>query len=236
GRQTDAQGVPADARHESAGSFGFDARLIRQHDRDVVFDRIDTPASGTFQALAVGREPDGPLTQGTDKDLEQLLAHRHGNLLRANRPTVADANCRKQLPRLTSPLIARVFRPRGSSAKAIYKPRLQRDKLQAPAAKEFSHHLRNVLALAVHGIVQPTHYVFGDLAGESVQRVAHFRMALQRLAAHDGHSLVRRKVVAVVLEHHQVERCDDAVRGISGHNIHRLFFQRAIYQTQVHNP
>src|SRR5437879_7284501 len=115
--------LPADARHESAGSFGFDARLIRQHHRDVVFDRIDTPASGTFQALAVGREPDGRLTQGADKDLEQLFAHRHGNLLRANRPTVADANCRMQLPRLTSPLIARVFRPRGSSAKAIYKPR-----------------------------------------------------------------------------------------------------------------
>src|SRR5438309_186184 len=145
--------APADARHESAGSFGFDARLIRQHHRDIVFDRVDTPASGTFQALAVGRKPDGRLTHGADKDLEQLFAHRHGNLLRANRPTVADANCRKQLPRLTSPLIARVFRPRGSSAKAIYKPRLQRDKLQAPASKEFSHHLRTVLALAVHGIV-----------------------------------------------------------------------------------
>src|SRR5712691_1869863 len=101
GRQTHARRAPADARHESAGSFGFDARLIRQHHRDVVFDRIDTPASGTFQALAVGREPDGRLTQGADKDLEQLFAHRHGNLLRANRPTVADPNCRKQLPRLT---------------------------------------------------------------------------------------------------------------------------------------
>src|SRR2546425_267457 len=111
GRQTDAQGAPADARHESAGSFGFDARLIRQHHRDVVLDRIDTPASGTFQALAVGRKPDGRLTQGADKDLEQLFAHRHGNLLRANRPTVADPNCRKQLPRLTSPFVARVFRP-----------------------------------------------------------------------------------------------------------------------------
>src|SRR5207253_9659146 len=68
---------------------------------------------------------------GADKDLEQLFAHRHGNLLRANRPTVADPNCRKQLPRLTSPFVARVFRPRGSSAKTIYKPRLQRDRLRS---------------------------------------------------------------------------------------------------------
>src|SRR5205807_10081165 len=102
--------------------------------RDIVFDRVDTPASGTFQALAVGRKPDGRLTHGADKDLEQLFAHRHGNLLRANRPTVADPNCRKQLPRLTSPFVARVFRPRGSSAKTIFKHSLPKDNLHAPDA------------------------------------------------------------------------------------------------------
>src|SRR5262249_57526862 len=74
------------AQRRRAGSFCFDARSVREHHRDVVANRIDAPACGAFQALAVGGEPDGRLAERADENVQKLFADGHERLLR-NSPT-----------------------------------------------------------------------------------------------------------------------------------------------------
>jgi hypothetical protein len=54
-------------------SGGIDDRLVDQHDRDVIPNRVDTATLGALQALSLIFEHQRFLASGTDKDVEQLL-------------------------------------------------------------------------------------------------------------------------------------------------------------------
>src|SRR5579863_5559967 len=89
--------------------------------------------------------------------------------------------------------------------------------------------------LAVDSVVHAAHLVGRDLAAQFVERLADLGVTRQRLAAHDGDSLVRREVVPVVLEDGHVERGDQSVGRAARNQIHLLLLQSAIEQPQIHD-
>jgi Na+-transporting NADH:ubiquinone oxidoreductase subunit NqrC len=65
------------------GSFGDDAGFFGQHDGDIVTHRIDALAGVTLQARGVGKQLNGSLADGTNKDGKKLFRNRHQPALRA---------------------------------------------------------------------------------------------------------------------------------------------------------
>ena len=55
----------------------FDLRLVDQHDRDVVADRVYAMALDALQAALVGLEFDRRLAHGAHEDFEQIFADSH---------------------------------------------------------------------------------------------------------------------------------------------------------------
>src|SRR5262249_28352853 len=92
--------------------------------------------------------------------------------------------------------------------------------LQAFCLAEFPYHGRRLLVQSVHSVVHTPHIGGGHFSGKFRQRRAQFRKPLQRGLARDGYGVVRRKIVCIVLQRHQIQRFDQAVGGISGGNVH----------------
>ena len=63
-------------RTDGLGSV-VDPRLVNEHDRDVVLDRIDAPADVAFESRPVVDEVNGRLVIGADEDFEECGVHRH---------------------------------------------------------------------------------------------------------------------------------------------------------------
>src|SRR2546422_5980350 len=59
-------------------------------------------------------------------------------------------------------------------------------------------------------------------------------MFIEGLLAHDGNSLIGRKVILVILQHGDVEDIQEAVRGAARHQIHLLAKEGAIEQAEIH--
>src|SRR5712691_5467960 len=60
-------------------------------------------------------------------------------------------------------------------------------------------------------------------------------MVCNRFSPHHGHGFVRREIVAVILQHEQIERRNETVGSVASDEINLLFFQRASKQAQIHN-
>src|ERR1700675_5052572 len=60
-------------------------------------------------------------------------------------------------------------------------------------------------------------------------------MLLQRLLADHGDRFVRREIVAVIFENEQIERRNQAVRGVARSNIDLMIFQCRGEQAQIHD-
>src|SRR5262245_9469768 len=58
-------------------SFRLDGGLLDQHDRDVIDDRVASPAGAAHQAGPVARQNDLRLAQGTSEDFQQLGIEGH---------------------------------------------------------------------------------------------------------------------------------------------------------------
>jgi hypothetical protein len=50
--------------------FGLNLRFVNEHNRNVVFDRIDAMALAAFESLSIGRELHGRFAQGTNKNIQ----------------------------------------------------------------------------------------------------------------------------------------------------------------------
>ena len=59
-------------------------------------------------------------------------------------------------------------------------------------------------------------------------------MAPQGRLVHHRDRVVGREIVAVVLQHHEVHRGDEAVGGATHHQVHLPVRQRLVEQSQVH--
>ena len=57
----------------------FDGCLVDQHDRDVIFDGIDTVALCAFQALGIGAVFEGLDAGGTNQDFEEIFGNHDGH-------------------------------------------------------------------------------------------------------------------------------------------------------------
>ena len=56
-------------------------RFIDQHDRNVIADRVNPPASGAFETGAIGLQLEIRLVQRTHKNIKEFFADRHADLL-----------------------------------------------------------------------------------------------------------------------------------------------------------
>src|SRR5260370_13061475 len=100
------------------------------------------------------------------------------------------------------------------------------------AAAEFAHDLRDVAVLAVHGVIHPPHVALGHTPGKVGERSAQRGNAVERGAAHDRHRIVGREVMPVVFERHKIQRINQSVGGVPRDDIHLVFLERAVNQTQ----
>ena len=101
--------------------------------------------------------------------------------------------------------------------------------------EEFAHNLLHVAMLTVDGVVETAHVFVGDFPGELIQRVLHFGVTRQRFLANDGHGLVGRKIMFVVVQHEQVQRRNEAVGGVSCNQIYLLISQGPWEKTEIHH-
>ena len=69
------------ARVSDGSSVGFGSRLVDQHDRDIIADRIyeSTFRVYTFQSAVVRLQLDLRFAFRTTKDLQQFVTYRHMN-------------------------------------------------------------------------------------------------------------------------------------------------------------
>ena len=88
--------------------------------------------------------------------------------------------------------------------------------------------------LRVDGVVHPPHVGDGDSAGQACQRAAEFRVREENSAPDDWRGIVRRKVVAVVVEHGESVRLDESARCVSGDEIDLMLGQGAVNERQIH--
>lgn len=58
----------------------FDGGLVYQHDRDFVAHRIHALALDTLQPASIFFQNDFGFADGTDENVQQFVADRHGNL------------------------------------------------------------------------------------------------------------------------------------------------------------
>ena len=112
-------------------------------------------------------------------------------------------------------------RPRPSTARR----QSLRARRECVLLQEFPSHYRRVLLLAVDRVVHLAHVVGRDASGKTVEGRARRGASAEEFRPHDRHGVVRRKVVAVIVEHNQSERGDQAVGVRSGDDIDRPVLQ-----------
>jgi len=69
--------APRQTFQDAVHGLFFDFRLVHQHHRDVVANRVHAMALDALQAALVGIEFDRGLTQGTHEDFEQIFTDSH---------------------------------------------------------------------------------------------------------------------------------------------------------------
>jgi len=83
--------------------------------------------------------------------------------------------------------------------------------------------------------VEMAHFGGREFSGEIGEGGAELRKFLERVAANDGNSVVRREVVEIVFESDEVKRVDEAVGGIAGDDIDLMIDESAIEEAEVHD-
>src|SRR6266496_4205712 len=79
-----------------------------------------------------------------------------------------------------------------------------------PLREEIGDDPWHVAVLDICRIVERSHVICRDASGEALERNPDLRILEQRGSPSDRRGLVRRKVVAVVLELEQIERADQS--------------------------
>src|SRR5204863_3963783 len=85
--------------------------------------------------------------------------------------------------------------------------------------QELARDCGDVAVLDIGGIVHGPHFARGNAAGQPIERDPGGGIAQQCFRASDGRGIIRRKIVAVVLELYEVERLDQTGRGIAGNQV-----------------
>src|SRR5580692_3912718 len=88
---------------------------------------------------------------------------------------------------------------------------------------------------SIHRIIHPPHIVVGDRSCQFAKRRSHLGMLLQHLVAHDSYRFVGRKIMMVVLQHHEVERRNQSIGIVAGNQINLPVFERTSNQSQIHD-
>src|SRR5690348_14165393 len=88
--------------------------------------------------------------------------------------------------------------------------------LQSLLPAEGANDSGDVALLAVYLVIHAPHFIRGDFAAEIGERVAKTGKSHQRVLPTDRNRVVRRKIVAVVFENHQVAGGDDPIGRIAG--------------------
>src|SRR5271167_4333614 len=70
-----------------------------------------------------------------------------------------------------------------------------------------------VAVLAIDRVVQPLHLLIGDLSRQRIEDWGDLWMLPQGLLAHDWHRFIRRKIMAIVFQHKQIQRRNQPVGG-----------------------
>ncbi len=86
----------------------------------------------------------------------------------------------------------------------------------------------------VDSAVHPAHVGDGDTARERGQSGVDLRMREQRRGARDDGGVIRREVVAIVLEHDQAVRIDEAAGRVARYQIDLPLRERPIDQREIH--
>src|ERR1700737_1851299 len=68
------------------------------------------------------------------------------------------------------------------------------------------HHIPHIPVLPIHGIVHPPHLLRRNPPRQPVHRHLDPRMPPQRILPHQRHRLIRRTVVAIILQRHKPQR------------------------------
>ena len=89
--------------------------------------------------------------------------------------------------------------------------------------------------LCVHGVVHLLHLLIGDLPAKISQRTGNFRMPLQCLLANDWDSLIRREVMTIIFERHEIKSGNKTVGGIASGEVDLAILQRPRQQPQIHD-
>jgi len=93
----------------------------------------------------------------------------------------------------------------------------------------------SVLVLGIHGIVEAADVGGGEFTSEVRERGTKLRESRERGLADDGDGVVRGKVVAVVFEGHEAEGVNEAVGGVTGHDVHLMIHEGAVDEAEVHD-
>ena len=99
---------------------------------------------------------------------------------------------------------------------------------------ELSDDFGGVAVLAVDGLVHAAHVGGGDAASQGVEGELDFWRAAQRFLADEGDGLVRREVMAVVLQNRKIKLLNGTVGGVAGDHVDLIGPDGAVEQAEVH--
>lgn len=88
--------------------------------------------------------------------------------------------------------------------------------------------------LRVHGVIEAANVGSGEFSGEIGERGPELRKFGERGLANDGDSVIRRKIMEIVLKSDKTERIDLAVGGIAGDDIDLMIEKRAVDEAEIH--
>src|SRR5437763_270621 len=101
--------------------------------------------------------------------------------------------------------------------------------------KKGRNDLWNILVFDVRGVVHAPHVGRTDAAAKAFERGADLRVLQQRLCPRDRCRVVRREVMPVVIELHEIQGGDEPRRRVAGDKIHLARRQRAIAEREIHD-
>src|SRR6202011_780576 len=93
---------------------------------------------------------------------------------------------------------------------------------------------RGVLMLRVNGVIEAANVGGSELAGKFRERAPKSRKFSEGGLADDGDSVIRRKIVEIVLQSDQAEGIDLPVGGSAGDDIHLMIEERAVNEAEIH--
>src|SRR5215470_6800675 len=107
---------------------------------------------------------------------------------------------------------------------AVREPKLSALRIEnEPHEKISSYHrqkltddLRGVLVQCIDRVIHPPHLARADASTQPLDRFTYLGILQQRLRARDRRRVVRRKVVAVVIQLHEVEGGDEPGGRVAG--------------------